>query len=277
MKIEYFASPEIKALAKHSAELGWYSEVDWECFLRTGVVFGHRLKTGEIVSSAYLSNFENQVGWMGAVIVNPRFQGKKLGRDLIQKALSIAPADEFVLGLIATERGKRMYEQAGFVEVGNTCKLTGEIASSASANFLGVRDLTEGDLEIISVLDVEAIGYRRTKPFNERLKSASEACVFENDRSEIRGFIFANKDGERISLGPLVAPNVEIALQLLKTATAGGGSYRLDIPHWQSDFIKAVESLGFKLERICPLLTFKGRALPRASDNYFAIMGQAFG
>ncbi len=276
MKIEYFASPEIKPLAKHSQSLGWYSEEDWECFLRTGVVFGHRLQSNEVVSSAYLSNFEDRVGWLGAVIVNSRFQGKKLGRDLIQKAISIAPDNDFVLALIATERGKKMYEQAGFVEVGNTHKFVGNFAP-AEIPFAGVRKFEAKDLDQVSKLDSQAIGYSRAKLLRERLAKAVATFVFQNDRGELAGFVVVSKDGERNSIGPLVAFDLEAAAALLRVATARGGGLRMDVPHWQGDFITSLSSIGFELERICPLLTYKGRPLPTASDTYFTLMGQALG
>ena len=280
MKIEYFASSEIKPLAKHSQSLGWYSEEDWECFIRTGVVFGHRLQSNEVVSSAYLSNFEDKVGWLGAVIVNSRFQGKKLGRDLIQKAISIAPDNDFVLALIATERGKKMYEQAGFVEVGNTHKFIGHFppaVESVNMPAAGVRKLEIKDFDQVSAVDSQAIGYSRAKLLHERLAKAVEAFVFEDDRGELTGFVFISKDGQRNSLGPLVAPDLGAATALLQVSTSRGGEFRMDVPHWQRDLINALTDTGYDLERICPLLTYKGRPLPKTSDSYFTVMAQALG
>lgn len=276
MKVDYFASPEIKALTLHSQSLGWYSETDWECFLRTGVVFGHRLQSNEIVSSAYLSNFEDQIGWLGAVIVNSRFQGKKLGRDLIQKAISIAPENDFVLALISTERGKRMYEQAGFIEVGNTHKFVANLPP-VEIEFTEVRKFETTDFDQLMALDKIAVGYSRKKLLRERLAKAKTALVFENDRNEMMGYVIVSQDGERSSVGPLVALQSDIAMKLLLAAIAAGGPYRLDIPHWQAAFINHVTDAGFILERICPLLTLHGRSLPSASDTYYTIMGQALG
>lgn len=276
MKIEYFASPEIKPLAQHSRTLGWYSEDDWECFLRTGVVFGHRLQNSEVVSSAYLSNFEDRVGWLGAVIVNSRFQGKKLGRDLIQKALSIAPDNDFVLALIATERGKKMYEQAGFVEIGNTHKFVANLQPTET-EVLGTRKFEAKDFDLVAKLDSKAIGYSRAKLLRERLARAVEAFVFENDRSELIGYVVVSKDGDRNSVGPLVALEPIVAASLLQQSIMRGGAYRLDVPHWQGEFIRSLSELGFELERICPLLTYKGRPLPTISDTYFSIMAQGLG
>lgn len=276
MKIEYFASPEIKSLTKHSQSLGWYSEDDWESFLRTGVVFGHRLQTNEVVSSAYLSNFEDRVGWLGAVIVNSRFQGKKLGRDLIQKAISIVPDNDFTLGVIATERGKKMYEQAGFIEVGNTHKYVGNFSTSEEP-LSGARKFETKDFDQILKLDSQAVGYSRSKLLRERLLKATAAFVFENDRSEIDGFVMLSKDGERNSIGPLVAADSMAAAALLRATILNGGVFRLDVPHWQAEFISSLNSMGFELERICPMLTYKGRVLPTTSDTYYTIMAQALG
>lgn len=276
MKIEYFASPEIKPLTQHSGHLGWYSETDWECFLRTGVVFGHRLQSGEIVSSAFMANYQNRVGWLGAVIVNSRFQGKKLGRDLIQKAISIAPDENFVLALIATERGKRMYEQAGFVEIGNTHKFIAELVPSLS-DLRNIRKYESNDFENLVRLDSEASGFRRSKVLLERLRTRASAFVSLDEHNEINGFVIASHDGQRISIGSLVAPSQARAESLLTKVTEAGGSFRIDIPHWQSQFIRHISNQGFQLERICPLLTYKGRELPKASDNYFAVVSQAFG
>jgi hypothetical protein len=210
------------------------------------------------------------------VIVNPRFQGKKLGRDLLQKALSIAPDEDFVLALISTERGKRMYEQAGFVEIGNTHKFIADLPKSEIENNR-VRKYGDDDFERVLQLDSQVTGYQRTKLLRERIRMANAVLVFENEKQDMLGFVIVSTDGNRQLIGPIVASTPEVASSLISSTISSGGLFRLDIPHWQNEFIREVASLNFNLERICPLMTFQGRPLPIASDGYFAIMAQALG
>lgn len=274
MKVEYFSLPELRGLAQHSQSIGWYSEADWELFLRTGVVLGHRLKTGEIVSSAYVSNFESRAGSLGAFIVNQRFQGKKLGKALIEKAVSLIPQSDFVLSLVATQRGKQMYEQAGFIEVGNTHKYVLKSAVGAVAHS-SIRNFQESDWPVILKLDRHAIGYGREKLLRHKIEHALKVYVFDEDG--VLGFIMVGKDGEKLILGPLVASSLPIARALLVSSLEFGKSYRIDIPHWQGDLIRAVADLHFELERICPWMTYRGQPLTVTSDSYYALMSQALG
>lgn len=276
MKVEYFAAPEINGLTELSNELGWYSEQDWAFFINSGVVFGHRLQSGEIVSSGCLTNYDNKVGWLAAFIVNSRFQGKKLGKAMIEKSLTMIPDEDFVLGLISTERGKRMYESAGFVEIGNCRKfISAELSKNENFSHESVRPFKENDFQKICALDVEAVGYDRSKFLKRRIQQSISSSVFEED-GEIKGFIIVFA-GQRKVLGPVVAKNIAIANALLQYEISKGGSFRIDIPHWQSDLIKQFEQSEFSLERICPMMTYKGRPLPLTSDSYFALTAQAFG
>lgn len=277
LKVEYFSTRDIKGLTKLSDELGWYTERDWEFFINNGVVFGHRLQEGEIVSSGCLTNFSNQVGWLAAFVVNSKFQGKKLGKAMLAKAMTMVPDEDFVLGLISTERGKRMYESAGFVEIGNTRKfVSAELPQDPNIKEELVREFRETDFEKVIELDRSAVGYDRSKFLRRRIDQSLSTAVFQNPNGDVQGFTIIF-EGPRKVIGPLVAENKLIASALLNWELAKGGSFRIDIPHWQNDLIKRFENSEFTLERICPLMTFKGKPLPVTSDNYFALIAQAFG
>jgi GNAT superfamily N-acetyltransferase len=283
MPLERFSERDIAALTAHSKTIGWYEAADWEDFIGTGEVFGHRLASGEIVSSAYLGRFGGGIGWIGAFIVNPRLQGKGLGKTLLERCLSEHGCGGAALGLVSTEEGKPLYHKSGFVDIGSTCKLVSETGfklpdRAAPAGYVIREAAIESDRAAILRLDLEAVGFDRARLLDVRIGRAIKAFVSADAAGAIVGFISGALDSQRLILGPLIAPNTDLALSLItRLSRHWNGCMRIDIPHWQPDLVRALLKHGFRRERVCPIMTYERKPLPATSSHYFSLVGQAFG
>ncbi len=283
MRIEQFSKRDIPALTAHSQTIGWYQSADWEDFIGTGDVLGHRQDSGEIVSSAYLGRFADRLGWIGAFIVNPRFQGKGLGKALIGACVARHGQGGATLGLVATEEGKSMYQKSGFAEIGSTYKLVAEegfrLPGGDVPDGLAIREaVSAADMATVARLDLAAVGYDRVRLLNVRLKRAVKTFVAADAAGAIIGFISGAPDSQRLILGPLVAPDADCALSLItRLSRHWNGCMRIDVPCRQPALIRTLLERGFLQERVCPVMTYGRRPLPAESSRYFALVGQAFG
>jgi GNAT superfamily N-acetyltransferase len=281
--IVQFSARDIPGLTVHSKTIGWYETADWEDFMGTGEVFGHRLDSGEIVSSAYLARYGDSLGWIGAFIVNPRFQGKGLGKTLIERCVDKHGSSGPTLGLVSTEEGRPLYQKSGFEDVGSTYKLVSEAGfclpdRPVSGTYVIREAATATDRAAILRLDFETVGVDRAKLLDVRMRRAIKNLVATGPGGEIVGFISGALDSRRLILGPLISPDMELALGLIsRLSHHWNGCMRIDIPHWQPDLVRVLLTQGFRQERICPIMTYQRRPLPAASSRYLAFVGQAFG
>ncbi len=278
-----FTDQDVAALTVHSQRIGWYESSDWEDFITTGSVFGHRTELGEILSSAYLIEHGASLGWIGAFIVSPEQQGKGLGKALIRRCIEEHAAAGSPLGLVSTEEGKSLYGKFGFEEVGSTSKLVTEagfkMADCAPRQGCVVREAAgQADLDAICRLDLAAVGADRAVLLDARMKRAVKNLVALDAAGRISGFIGGALDSQRLILGPLVAPDSDTALALIsRLSRCWDGCMRIDVPHWQTGLTTALLARGFQLERVCPVMTLGKHSLPATSERYFALAGQAFG
>lgn len=282
MQLSEFSIADIDALLAHSQQIGWYDRQDWLCFLSNGLVFGHKHQ-GRIVSSAFVSNYDNILGWLGAFIVAPDFQKKGLGKELIEYCKNVQKRFGFVLALVSTEEGKSLYESAGFKTVTHTFKFvaddTQNINSESNKNSCLVRLLSEADFDKVAVLDKIALNADRKALVHYRMNMSGRNFGSFDEHGRLSGFVFGALDGgNRLLVGPLIAESADGALALIHEVCRGwNGPIRMDIPKWQPHLIEAIATQGLTLERQCPLMTLDGRALPLESNHYFALMAQALG
>lgn len=282
MELTEFSLKDLDALVAHSQTIGWYDSADWSCFLNNGIVVGHKTND-KIVSSLFLANYFGQLGWVGACIVNPSFQKRGLGKDLIEYCRKIERQFHFPIGLVSTSEGKALYEGAGFRTLAYTHKYVSEVGFTLPGKELPkpykFTALSIKDLDRISALDKIAIGADRSPLLKYRMSQTTSCLGVVDDTGELQGFIFTALDnGQRVILGPVVSPNDNVAVSLLcKASESWNGCMRIDIPNWQKDFISMVSRLGFTFERECPIMTLDGHSLPTQSKHYFGLLAQAFG
>ncbi|KAF8847564.1 GNAT family acetyltransferas-like protein [Acephala macrosclerotiorum] len=65
---------------------------------------------------------------VGTLIVDPKWQGKGIGRLLLQEALSLAQEERVIVGLSASPAGEKLYRRMGFQLLGDfTFRIAGDV------------------------------------------------------------------------------------------------------------------------------------------------------
>jgi hypothetical protein len=79
-------------------------------------------------------------------------------------------------------------------------------------------------------------------------------------------------------LGPIVAPNFEIASLLInELARNHQGRLRIDVPSGHEEFMLFLEQRGFHKVSQPPIMIMNSKQLPRRNGTLYGIAAQAFG
>ncbi|WP_232700058.1 GNAT family N-acetyltransferase [Brevibacillus daliensis] len=251
--------------------------------LRVGSIVGHRTSHGELISSTAVFRYGQTLTSLGLVIVHPDFQGRGLGKKVLEACIQMIPEEEAIV-LIATPEGKPVYEKLGFTTVDSVHKYMCESVQHHEvkvSNRYHIEDVNRHQSNVlhrIIQLDADAFGAERKLLIQNMFESDSECLVLFDQNGEIEGLCFATKSEPYTVIGPLVAPNDETAFALLTKLTFSiEGRVRIDIPDGKTDLMKMIESIGFHKMDNPPVMICRTDQLPKRNGTYYALASQALG
>ena len=161
-------------------------------------------------------------GRIGLLIVSPDFQGRGIGRIIMEKV--IADAGERTLMLLATEQGKPLYDSLGFQSVGLTQRHQGSYLNPSTASY-GVTQANLGDLKEIIALDTRVTGLDRASMIAQMFGVGN--TMARKHKNKISGYAINRPFGAGNVIGPLIAETEDDAKTLFMAA-AKPGMLRVD-------------------------------------------------
>ncbi len=272
---------DIPSLIKLSSSVGWdYDEHEIRTIMLSGEVYGHKNLVGEIISSAAIIPYDTSLASIGMVIVNQDYRGMGLGEEVTQACVTAVSTDTTTM-LIATEKGKPLYEKMGFKEVDCVHKfLCDQYASFKNSNKIDsrVREFRPEDFERIIDIDKKSFGDSRRRFLVNRIEQSQECLVISDEEGSIMGYGLSVQGPENLVLGPIVAPNNETSLLLLhRLANNHVGRLRIDVPSGNEVFMNYLKERGFNKVSQPPIMINKDGSKPRRDNSLYGIAAQAFG
>ncbi len=173
--------------------------------------------TGQSVGVAIWWPMGNHFGRIGLLIVAPNFQGRGIGRIIMEKV--IADAGERTLMLLATEQGKPLYDSLGFKSVGLTQRHQGPYPHPSTVSY-GVTPANPGDLKEIIALDTRVTGLDRASMITQMFGVGN--TVAKKNKNKISGYAINRPFGAGNVIGPLIATNDDDAKTLFMAAAKPG-------------------------------------------------------
>jgi GNAT superfamily N-acetyltransferase len=165
----------------------------------------------------------NKVCSFGYMAVLPKFRGKGVGTEIFRNLLGIANNMNCeTMILYASELGESIYKKFGFKRrfYGKTYQLPiqpQELGIAAKE----IRILNTVPAWVLA-LDKKAMGFDRINYLNLRIKLGARILVIENE-----GYgLLANK-----RLGPLIATNLDVALQIVNKSITLGADHMIIAKH----------------------------------------------
>ncbi|WP_242224180.1 GNAT family N-acetyltransferase [Bacillus cereus group sp. BfR-BA-01380] len=282
LQIYKFCKEDIPKLIALSASIGWdYDENEINTIMSVGTIYGHKTNQGEIISSAALIPYGNNLASIGMVIVNENYRGYGLGKKLTQACIN-AVSNKITIMLVATKEGYPLYEKIGFQSVTCIHKLLNDNNHSfypiEKNHDYDILPLTDSHFTDVCELDRRAVGADRKLFLKSRMKQAKQGVVVRAKTGDVIGYGLSIQGPIHLVLGPIVARNHDVATHIIHhLATGYKGKLRIDVPDGQSSFVTYLEQCGFKKVNQPPVMIKNAITLPRRNHTLYSLASQAFG
>lgn len=199
---------------------------------------------GRIVAAISVVNHSPEIAFLGLYLCRPEYRGKGIGFALWKHAL--AHAGDRTVGLDGVAEQQANYAKSGFALAGSTTRYSGALAPAADPE---VRPLAEGDAPALAVLDRAANGFDRPAFLAGWLATADSRWTMVLDEGGApAGFATARLCREGVKIGPVIAPDAEAALRLVRALLVrapGAQPVMLDLPQANAALAEALLSQGF--------------------------------
>ena len=276
MHISALRDDHLSRAASLSATLGWpYREADWRLAYKLG--HGCTVETdGGLAATALWWPYEDAVASFGMIIVAPAWQGRGIGRMLMDELLRQAGGRAIFLN--STREGSRLYERLGFVAYGQVSQHQAVLATAPSVAPLNgvVRPLRPEDIATIRDLDRRASGMGRARLL-DALLAVGKVVVIERE-GRVQGYACVRAFGRGVVVGPVVALDAMDAKALVATLAADhrGSFVRIDVPV-TSGLSPWLEEIGLPhVDEVVSMARGKPPT-PAAHATLFALSNQSLG
>ena len=212
-------------------ELKWpHRREDWlqALALGEGIVAEQQ---GQFVGSAFGWRWGERAATIGLVVVNPQFQGRGIGKQLMLAVMETFP--DYRIRLHATEMGKGLYEKLGFQVTGHIQQhQTRELAAVPAVNIpcgLTLRNAHPADADLLTKLDHQAHGMWRPALI-DTLIADHQTVLLQDAQQQVQGFASLRRFGHGWAIGPVIALDVNLAQTLIAALMQGlrGEFVRID-------------------------------------------------
>ncbi len=232
-----FELPESRA-----AEIGRYLEIQpdgWFVAEQAGVLLG-------MVGAVDYGKF----AYIGMMAVLPEFQGRGIGRLLMEHILTWLDGRGRPALLDATEKGYPLYKKLGFVESDLGCVYALDQPVACAAADRPVYRLELADLDELVAYDTPLFGADRRKVLSVYLRDyPGEAIATRDEQGKISGYFIKREGGLR----PWMASDPASAERLVQEAlrTKLPGKPFVVIPGLNRTGMLLLERYGFSFKRSC--------------------------
>jgi GNAT superfamily N-acetyltransferase len=256
---------------------------DWRRFLMADAGATAAVRDGRVIGTSARIRYGNRFGWIGMVLVDPDAQGQGLGASLLEYSLDAL--HELPIRLDATPAGYPLYLKQEFAEESRLRRMerpkewTRPVRSDATTAEPGIEPMTRADLDEISAMDALAFGAPRIELLDWMLEGAPEHAWIAKREGQLAGYLFGRHGYEFAHLGPLVARDSTIAIQLTKASLsqATDRAVVIDATCHDERWAHFLEQAGFREQRPFIRMHRGGRPPFGEPRHQFAVLGPEFG
>ncbi|MEV0648521.1 GNAT family N-acetyltransferase [Phytomonospora sp. NPDC050363] len=245
-------------------------EPKWRFLFEVAEVYGVDAPDGGLAGCYTLTRYGTESAAIGMVLVAARYNGRGLGRRMMNHALDIA--GDALVSLYATEMGRPLYEKLGFEVVDVNTSHIGVFKGAAPGLS---RPVTAGDLDTVLAYDRDAFGADRTRLLTVLHASAAAFRVVEAD-GKVTGYAAAWRNTHHLVIGPVVAEDLDTAGALIADLSAGAEApVRVDVLHSRPALREWATANGIGPGFDGTFMVVGGAAVPGDPARVFAPVTQA--
>ncbi len=270
------------AMRLKNAENWNQTEQDWEMLMQHNpdlcFVAAH---DGKVVGTVTATNYDNEIAWIGMMLVDRAYRGLGLGKRLLTTVMQELASCRFV-GLDATDQGQPLYEKLGFREESLVDRMVAPalvISATPPNSTHPVMPLVEAQVPQVTELDRAAFGADRSRLFAEFLKNNRDKAWYLEKEGKLAGYVLGRNGARYTQIGPLSAETTEDAETLVLAAARhyAGQPVVLDIIRDKRELQASLIALGFTVQRSFVRMYLSPPAAPIAPGRYFLIAGPELG
>ncbi|MEI7437369.1 MAG: GNAT family N-acetyltransferase [bacterium] len=232
---------------------------------------------GKVIGTTTAAVYDQQVAWIGMVLVDPEFRRQGVGRQLMIAALEKLQLVTCIK-LDATPDGKKLYDTLGFKDDYLIHRMTTGAAPAASISPSNkIRAMQDSDLPAIIAADQMTFGVNRAAILSSLFQRAPQLAWIS--KSTPTAFCLGRAGSNFTQIGPVVAPSATVAQDLIQAAltTLAGQPVIVMVPASQPAVLDFLKNTGFFLERTLMRMYLKENRIPGQPQNLHAIAGPEFG
>jgi len=226
---------------------------------------------GMVTTVAY-----REAGFIGNLIVEPEHRSCGIGRRLMQRGLEhLGAIGISTVRLDGDPPGVPLYRSLGFVDEYESLRYR----RTASGVFGGgAEPLGPSDLPAVFDLDHEAFGDDRSRLLGA-LRDRAAAAVWIRRSGTPTGYGLTLDMGEVVRIGPVVAVNVDSAVEVVQALISAhhGRSVTLGVPQTNAEASRLMNRLGFNTTAPSMRMRCGPAAGISRSELMYAIAGGAVG
>lgn len=271
-----------QAIQLSKAEKWNQTEKDWELLILNpqniclAAMDGHK-----VVGTATAINYENEVAWIGMVLVDKEFRGQKISKMLLINLIENS-ADCTSLKLDATPAGQPVYQKFGFTDEYLVHRCT---SSSVSKNDLfpesenPVERARMKDIQEIIDFDKRIFGANRKQLIEFLLTNYPEKAWMLRQNGKLTGIALGRKGNRFHHIGPVLATNTEDAKKLISKSLEKleNQPVVVDILDDKIELMNWLSTIGFTKQRYFVRMYKNENIYPGLPKNQFLICGPEFG
>lgn len=261
---------------------GWnQTERDWERLLEgSGNICRVAEHAGKIIGTATACNYNNDIAWIGMVLVDKAFRGRGISKMLLTEVLAQLSLCKSVK-LDATPAGHPVYEKLDFKDEFVIFRMTGIVQDGFQPDYSGHKPepVQLQHIQDIIALDTSIFGAERSDLIISLLKEDPDKAWVIRKEGKITGFTLGRQGRKYIQIGPVSASDITGAIALISHVLAGhtGKPVVADVPGDKPELIKWLNSTGFMNQRHFVRMYQYSNPIPGTTENQFLICGPEFG
>lgn len=275
---------DVAAGLRLSRASGWnQTEGDWRLLLSLGPgLFRAGVRDGRVVASGGAVRYGDALAWICMILVDPADRGAGIGTAVFDEVLVRCEAERSAgrlgtVGLDATPAGRGIYLQRGFVDGPPLVRMRVATAEARPAPATRSVPMAPVDLEPVLALDRQVFGADRAAVLRWAWASAPELARIAREGGRVVGYCFGRHGDHSDHVGPVVADDLAVALDLV-----GGGIAAASLPALivdaavDAEWVHALSDLGFREERPFTRMYLEGPRAHRPPRRERAVFGPEF-
>ena len=281
--LKILESADIGQALRLSKAEGWnQTEKDWQLLIQnSGNVCLAAEIGGKIAGTATAINYENNVAWIGMVLVDRQYRGQGLSKRLLSALFEQLKSCRSIK-LDATPAGQPVYRKFGFKDEYLIHRMTSDsvsLKSLSDENTSFAEPVHLNNIPEIVDLDKQVFGANRKQLIEFLVKNYTDNAWMIKRNGKITGFALGREGTRFFQVGPVLASTILDAKNLIVKSLRllEGQQAVVDILEDKVELTEWLETLGFVKQRHFIRMYRNDNPYPGIPGNHYLIAGPEFG